>query len=128
MGMFDTVRSSYDLGPGYSNQELQTKDLECFMKDYWIDPVGRLFELDYSHTHDFKEVPEGERLTPWHVFEWVKNGNHGKLKPVYIFKVIEVYPARFDGHYAKWPRCHIYFRDGIVTEVRHNTDEVSGNL
>ena len=26
MGMYDTVRSSYDLGPGWLNKDLQTKD------------------------------------------------------------------------------------------------------
>jgi len=55
MGMFDTVRSSYDLGPGFQ-KDLQTKDLDCCMNEYWIDPSGRLFEIDFSGTHDFLEI------------------------------------------------------------------------
>ena len=48
MGMFDTIRSSYDLGPGFWNKELQTKDLTCTLSVYWISPNGELFEIDYS--------------------------------------------------------------------------------
>jgi len=134
MGMFDTVRSSYDLGPGYMNKELQTKDLDCCMNDYWIDPAGQLFEIDYSHTADFVELVEGDEgydeNRRWVNLKWIPNGHHGKIKPVYIFKIVEVYPATFDGHYAKWPSCHILFRDGIIMEVRHTNlyDEVSSGL
>lgn len=117
MGMFDTVRSSYDLGPGWLNKDLQTKDLDCMMAEYWIDPVGRLFELDYTGTSDFVDVPEEKRTAPWNTFKIVPNGNHGKVKPVYLFKVIELYPAKFDGHYAKWPTCHVLFEGGIIEKV-----------
>ena len=55
MGLFDTVRSSFDLGPGY-HRTLQTKDLECLMCEYWIDSAGKLYEIDYSHTADFVEI------------------------------------------------------------------------
>lgn len=119
MGMFDTVRCSYDLGPGYINRELQTKDLDCCMAEYWISPAGQLYEIDYSHTSDFVDVPEEERTAPWNTFKSVPNGNRGKIKPVYIFKIVELYPARWDGHYSKWPTCQVLFRDGIITEVRH---------
>lgn len=119
MGMFDTVRSSYDLGPGYLNRNLQTKDLDCCMAEYWIDPAGRLFEIDYSHTHDFVDVPEEERSAPWNIFEAVPNGKHGKITPVYLFRTIEVYPAEWGAHYSKWPSCTILFVDGIIREVRH---------
>lgn len=119
MGMYDTVRSSYDLGPGWLNKELQTKDLDCCMNEYWISPEGQLFEIDYSHTYDFVDIPEEERVRPWNVFKTVPNGNHGKVRPVYIFKVVELYPAKWDAHYAKWPSCHVYFKDGMIKEVRH---------
>jgi len=119
MGMFDRVRNSYDLGPAYLNKELQTKDLECCMAEYWIDPSGRLFQLDYFGTHDFIDVPEEKRTAPWNFFESVPNGNHGKIKPVYIFKVVEVYPSRWDDHYEKWPSCYLFFRDGVIHEYRH---------
>lgn len=119
MGMFDTIRCSYDLGPGYLNRVLQTKDLDCCMSEYWIDPAGRLFEIDYSYTHDFVDVPEEKMTAPWNTFEWVPNGRHGKIRPVYLFKVIEVYPREWNAHYSKWPRCHVLFRDGVIVEARH---------
>lgn len=118
MGMYDTVRSSYDLGPGWLNKELQTKDLDCCMCEYWISPEGQLFEIDYSGTQDFVENPEND--TPlWKGIKWVPNGNHGKVRPVFAFKVVELYPAKWDAHYAKWPSCHVYFWDGMIKEVRH---------
>jgi len=120
MGMFDTVRSSYDLGPGYLNKELQTKDLDCCMAEYWISPVGQLFEIDYSGTQDFVENPEND--TPlWKGIKYTPNGNHGKVRPVFAFKVVELYPAKWDAHYAKWPSCHVHFWDGMIKEVRHAT-------
>ena len=119
MGMFDTVRSSYDLGPGWLNKELQTKDLDCCMNEYWISPEGQLFEIDYSHTYDFVDIPEEERVRPWNVFKTVPNGNHGKVRPVFAFKVVELYPAQWDAHYSKWPSCHVHFWDGMIKEVRH---------
>lgn len=123
MGMFDTVRTSYDLGPGYLNKELQTKDLGRGMKDYWISPAGQLYEIDYGGTHTFETIAEDDpRYDEKKLFlnyEWIPTGKRGKIKPVYIFKVVEVYPSRWDGHYCKWPSCHILFRDGKITEVRH---------
>ena len=91
------------------------------MCEYWISPAGQLFEVDYSHTHDFVDIPEEERVRPWNVFKTVPNGNHGKVRPVYIFKVVELYPAEWGAHYARWPSCHVYFRDGMIQEVRHKT-------
>ena len=117
MGMFDTLRSSYDLGPGF-HRDLQTKDLECCMCEYWIDPDGRLFEIDYSGTQDFINVPEEERSSPFNFLKTISNGNHGKVRPVYLFKVVEVYPAKWDCKYSAYPRKFIYFRDGVITEVR----------
>jgi hypothetical protein len=115
MGMFDTVRSSYDLGPGFQ-KDLQTKDLDCCMNEYWIDPSGRLFEIDFSGTHDFLEIVEDHR--GWPKFQTIPNGNHGKVKPVYLFKVIEVYPSEWDCKYSPYIRKHIFFKDGIIEEVK----------
>ena len=120
MGMFDTVRSSYDLGPGWLNKELQTKDLDCCMAEYWISPAGQLFQIDYSGTQDFLMTPEDD--TPlWKGIKWISNGNRGKVHPVFAFKVVEFYPAKWDAHYAKWPSCHVHFWDGMIKEVRHAT-------
>lgn len=116
--MFDTIRSSYDLGPGF-HKELQTKDLECAMVEYWISPSGQLYELDFSGTHDFVEISEEERerKTLWSPFKSVPNGNHGKVKPCYVTDTIRVYPSRWDCHYAPFPELKIIFINGIIDKV-----------
>jgi len=119
MGMYDTVRSSYDLGPGWLNKDLQTKDLECCMSEYWISPEGQLFEIDYSGTQDFVLTENDTTIIPR--IKYIPNGNHGKVRPVFAFKVVELYPAKWDAHYAKWPSCHVHFWDGMIKEVRHAT-------
>ena len=108
MGLFDTIRSSFDLGPGYK-KNLQTKDLECLMFEYWIDPAGKLYEVDYSHTQDF--TPD--------FLGYVPNGCHGKVRPIYHTGVVEVYPEKWDCYYAPFPSCHLTFVDGIITAVNH---------
>lgn len=123
MGMYDTIRSSYDLGPGF-RKDLQTKDLECCMCEYWISPAGQLFEIDYSGTQDFVDIPEEERLVPWNLFKSVPNGTHGRVTPVTnLFKVIEVYPEIWDCRYAPFPRLKIYFKDGIIKEIQPAKDK-----
>ena len=103
MGMFDTIRSSYDLGPGFWNKDLQTKDLVCMLSEYWISPNGELFEIDYSGTVDW-----GPDL------KTVSNGNHGKVRPTIITREIEVYPANWDVKYAAFPTLKITFIDGVL--------------
>ena len=117
MGMFDTIRCSYDLGPGFWNRQLQTKDIECLMIEFWLDPAGRLFEIDYSGTQDFVDILEEEMTAPWNTFEPVPNGNHGKVRPYYLTKTIKVYPSVWDCKYAAYPTCQLLFKDGIMTEV-----------
>jgi len=87
MGMFDTIFSSYSKFRG----EYQTKDLDCFMADYWLSPKGELYEIDYSGTSDYVNIPEEERTTPWNVFQLVPNGNHGKIKPTDYYKYVRMY-------------------------------------
>ena len=57
MGMFDYVRSSYPLGPVFTNVELQTKDIEDdfggTMSNYWISPNGKLFLISTLATRDY---------------------------------------------------------------------------
>lgn len=125
MGMFDTIKSSYDLGPGYQ-KELQTKDLDCLMSHYWIDPLGRLFLIDEGNTADFVELTEDDpRYDPKRSFLnfiWVPNGNHGKVRPVYHYGVVEVYPSKWDCKYSPYPSCKIFFRYGVIEEVVHDTE------
>ena len=115
MGMFDSIRSSYDLGPGFWDKELQTKDLSSTMSYYWINPAGQLFLIDYSHTVDYVPDPEDSTM-PFRRMKsyWKPNGNHGKVQPVFLTNTIKVYPARWDSKYAPFPTLKITFIDGVL--------------
>jgi len=124
MGMFDYFRSSFDLGEDFTNVECHTKDIEDdiggTMTDYWLDPAGYLYVIDYSHTQDLKIYnpgdPEYNEDRKWLNFEWVPNGNHGKIKLFPLTKYIEVYPSRWDGDWNDWPRCKIHFKYGRLMD------------
>lgn len=124
MGMFDYLISSYDLGEEFTKVELQTKDIEDgiggTMSHYWLDPQGYLYYIDYSYTADFVEIEEGDEdyndTHKWCNFQWVPNGNKGKVSPWYLTKYIEVYPAQWDGKWEDWPRCKIHFKYGRLVD------------
>jgi hypothetical protein len=128
--MFDYVRSSYDLGEQFTEVELQTKDIEDYgiggtMSDYWLDPHGYLYFIDYSQTSDFVELKQGdegyndEKL--FLNFRWIPNGNKGKVRPWMITKYIEVYPATWGGSWEDWPRCRIHFKYGRLMDFEDVT-------
>lgn len=125
MGMFDWVRSSYNLGPQFTDVELQTKDIDNLMNHYWIAPDGILYVIDYSHTADFVELQEGdEGYNDTHKlfnFRWIPNGVHGKVSPVMITKYIEVYPAEWKGKWEDWPRLKLHLKYGRVVEYEDIT-------
>jgi hypothetical protein len=79
MGLYDTVRSSYNLGPDLTDCELQTKDLSCCMEDLWISPAGELFTIDYTRTAEL--VPDPECKRQFWPYKWEPNGNHGRVTP-----------------------------------------------
>ena len=79
------------------------------MCEYWIDPAGKLYEVDYSYTQDFTE----------NLLGYTPNGRHGKVRPIYHTGVVEVYPEKWDCYYAPFPSCHLTFVDGIITKVNH---------
>ena len=91
MGLFDEVYSSYDLGENLTNAKLQTKDLACCMEDYWIDPKGQLFVVDYIGTHKWVVDPDTKR-TFW-PYESVPTGEHGRVKPFYHTGDVRLYRA-----------------------------------
>ena len=103
MGMFDTIRCSYDLGSGFWHKELQTKDLWCACDEYWLAPNGQLFQIDYSGTQAFVNDGRGT---------WTKTAVHGRVRATNITRQIEVYPARWDCHYAPYSRRVITFVEG----------------
>ena len=125
MGMFDYLRSSYDLGEQFTNVVCQTKDIEEFgiggtMTDYWLDPAGRLWCPQYHGTHTFEEIPEDDERYSEKLrflnFEWIPTGKHGVYKPHEITKYIEIYPADWNGTWEDWPRLRLHFRYGILQE------------
>lgn len=124
MGMFDYFRSSYDLGEEFTEVVCQTKDIEDgiggTMSDYWLDPHGYLYIIDYAHTADFVELKEGDDgyddERKFFNFKWVRNGNHGKVSPYFLTKYIEVYPADWKGEWEDWPRLLIHFKYGRLME------------
>ena len=127
MSMFDYIRSSYNLEPQFTNTVLHTKDIEegigGTMSQYWISPDGQLYLIDYSHTADFVELKEGDegyqegRLSMLN-FQWIPNGNHGKVRPWNITKYITVYPEQWEGSWETWPDCRIHFKDGKIQDFQ----------
>lgn len=129
MGMFDYLRSSYDLGEQFTDVQLHTKDIEDgiggTMSQYWISPNGVLYYVDYSHTADFVELKEGDKgyddKRGYLNFVWIPNGNHGKISPWMVTKYIEVYPAEWEGKWEDWPRLRLHFKCGKLMDYEDIT-------
>ena len=111
MGIYDTIFSTFDLGPGFWNRELRTEDLYRSLAEYWIDPNGRIWSIDYSGTHDFEDLGR---------FKILKNGNHGRIAPFTITKQIEVYPAVWKTHYAPTPVANVNIVEGVVQKILYS--------
>jgi len=131
VGMFDFVRSSYNLGEHFTDTELQTKDIEDgiggTMSHYWLSPDGHLYTIDYSHTADFVQLKEGDegyddKRTLLN-FRWIPNGNHGKISPWYLTKYINVYPATWEGQWEDWPTLRLHFSGGKLMEYEDITGQ-----
>lgn len=113
MGLFDTVRSSYNLGEELTEVELQTKDIGATMDFYWISPNGQLWTVDLLDTADFEKIDDSILG-----FKWIPNGNHGKVKPVDLTDYIRAYRV-VDGRFVE---CRIHFKNGVVQEVYYHKD------
>ena len=101
----DTVRCSYDLGTGFWNRNLVTKELSQTCSCYWITPNGELFEIDYSGTQDYTN---NERVP------FTPNGQRGRVRPVDITTTIRLQPKDWNVHYAKCPTCHVTLFNGKI--------------
>ena len=108
MGVFDTIYSSYSFDNEFAKQPLQTKDLECIMCEYWINPNGELFLISYSGTQDFVSASHENKLP---LINWKPNGNHGKITPVYPRTTIRTCSKNVEGK-----DLYIYFKYGIIQE------------
>ena len=131
MGMFDYFRSSYDLDEAFTDTCCHTKDIEDgiggTMTQYWLSPDGQLFLVDYSHTADFVQLKEGDdgfHIEPkLHFFnyQWIPNGEHGRVRPTSLTKYITVYPEQFDGEWDEWPECRLHFKDGKLQDYEYSS-------
>lgn len=115
--MFDYFRSSYNLGEHFTEVECQTKDIEegigGTLSQYWLDPAGYLYQIDYYNTANFVELKEGDdgynEERKFLNFRWIPNGNRGKVRLHPLTKYIRVYPAQWDGEYKDWPEVRLHF-------------------
>jgi len=98
------------------------------MCEYWIDPMGQLFEIDYTGTQDFIELQEGDpdysHDRQFLNIRWVCNGKRGKVRPLNICKLVEMYPAKWDCKYAPYPSIFVSFWNGKVRMVEPNNERV----
>ena len=130
MGLFDYLKSSYDIGPQFTNVELHTKDIEEYgiggtMTHFWIDPSGYLYCGDYKGTSTFEEIPEDDERYSNKLlflnFEWVSTGQRGKYRVHPITKYVEVYTPEWKGDYDAWPRCRLHFVEGKLQDFMQIT-------
>jgi len=129
MGMFDYVRSSYDLGEQFTNVECQTKEIEDFysgtMSHFWIDPAGYLWYGRYEGTSTFEIIeeddPRYDRDRKFLNYEWVPTGKHGKYRVHTITKYIEIYPENWKGKWEDWPRLKLHFKHGKLQDYEDVT-------
>ena len=127
MGLYDEIRSSYDLGEHFTNVDMQTKDLACAMCRYWISPDGCLYEITYREIHTFETIEEDdERYDSKRLFlnfEWIPTGKHGKVEPCYTTDYVEVYPVSWNQSWESWPRLKLHFKLGKLMDYENITGQ-----
>jgi len=106
MGMFDTIRSSYNLGEDFTNVTLQTKDLDCIMSEYWLDPAGNLYEIDFTGTQTFEWNESSDTSFP--IVHWKPNGTNGVVRATSVTDYIRVIPEKLGVDYY----LTLHFEDG----------------
>jgi hypothetical protein len=130
--MFDYLKSSYDLGPQFTDVILQTKDIEDFdiggsLSNYWISPDGLIWVGDYTGTSNFEIIEEGDPEHNdkflWRNHRWRRTGVHGKWHVHPITKYITIYPAQWDGAWEDWPRLRLHFKSGQLQDFQEVTGQ-----
>lgn len=106
MGMFDSMR--------YDGHELQTKELDCFMSRYWIDPAGYLWKVDYSGTSEIVRETPATGLWP---LKRVPTGEKGRVKHVPLTGSVRAY----NGDGIDYDL--IFFKGRLVLVLDLSTDE-----
>lgn len=128
MGMFDWVRCAAPLDSRVDSSTVyQTKDLDCCMDTYWVDPHGCLWRIDESGTYDIVEEDAESILEARENREWlppfypVPNGNHGRVAPYRLTRTVRIYPSQWNHtkpDHSDWPEFELVFRDGELILVQ----------
>ena len=92
MGMFDTVYSDYKIFGKPLDTRMQTKSFENFLTQYYIDPVGQIFKVDYNSTFSIKVSEEPPFVTT------IPTEQSGKVSPSDYTGKLRVWP---DGTLSK---------------------------
>ena len=124
MGMFDYLKSSYDLGPQFTDVILQTKGIEDgydgTMSNYWIAPDGYLWVGSYAGCHTLEVYEKGDaKYNPkfkWGNWEWIPTGEKGTYRVHPITKYVEIYPAEWAGKHEDWPQLRLHFKNGKLQD------------
>lgn len=115
MGMFDYFKSSYYLGPDFTNVSCQTKDLDCAMWNYWLDPSGVLWLPDYEGTSTLEIIEEDDpRYNKELLFlnyEMVPTGKRGRIRHFDYTGAVKIYNS--DWKKNRKEMC-LLFRKGIL--------------
>jgi hypothetical protein len=129
--MFDYLKSSYDLGPQFTDVILQTKDIEedlgGTLSNYWLDPSGYLWCGDYAGTNTLEVYEEGDPKYnsefKWGNWEWIPTGLRGKWHVHPLTKYITIYPAEWSGEWSQWPRLQLHFKSGKLQDFQEVTEQ-----
>jgi hypothetical protein len=114
MGMYSTIyNTSHAFGPQFLG-ELQTKDLDCVMDEYWLSPNGELYHIDTVETHEPQINPDSKNWVD--CLMWVPTGRHGSIRPCLVTNVLRMYGSPT----GKFVETFAYFRDGRLVEVLPN--------
>ena len=115
MGMFDYFKSSFYLGPDFTNVTCQTKDLECTMSIYWLDPAGVLWSPDYTGTSIMEIIEENDQRYNKELlflnYEMVPTGVRGKLKFCEYTGSVNIY--NYDWTKNRKELC-LLFKEGVL--------------
>jgi len=118
MGMFDTIRSSYNFGEEFKYKEYQTKDIEDYiggtLSEYWLDPSGKLWYLEYKDVFQF--VIDNSVNNELLKYKLTPTGTNGKVVPFRLKKYIKIYPGLLNNEIQSNWSLLLHFKDGILVE------------
>jgi len=119
MGMFDYVRCDYPLTPDFVG-ECQTKDI-CgdiggTMSEYYIDPGGGFWYIDYYGTYDYViKEKSGGSIVDLFRRERIRTGKHGKVRPLFGYtNYLIIYPTQHEGSWQTCPEARLHIVEGRV--------------